>query len=244
LLIGTQTLEQSLDIDADWLVTDLCPMDVLLQRIGRLHRHDRGPRPEPVCTVLTTRTDDLSDFLNAKGEVRGAPAGLGLVYEDLRIVQLTRDLVAEAPVIDIPTDNRRLVESATHPERLAGLAGPKWDQLAAKMEGTGLADKSAAHNALIPDEHFGKFMFPDIENEILRTRLGLDDRRLLLGGEYQSPFGQWISEIKIPGHMAGGLDQEQADAVDQADGRLIIHAGTTPFRYSRFGLEKDHESAD
>ena len=75
VIVGTQTLEQSLDIDADLLITDLCPVDVLLQRIGRLHRHKRSNRPgsyaRPSCVVLTPPNNDLEPLLtdgrNANG---------------------------------------------------------------------------------------------------------------------------------------------------------------------------------
>ncbi|MCV6626127.1 MAG: CRISPR-associated helicase Cas3', partial [Cellvibrionaceae bacterium] len=45
ILVGTQVLEQSLDIDADFLVSRFAPTDMLLQRLGRLWRHRDTPRP-------------------------------------------------------------------------------------------------------------------------------------------------------------------------------------------------------
>ena len=72
IIIGTQVIEQSLDIDFDVLITDLCPIDLMLQRIGRLHRHDLN-RPEmhknPVVYVMGM--SDMWDFEKGSEKVYG-----------------------------------------------------------------------------------------------------------------------------------------------------------------------------
>ncbi|MGZ3103491.1 CRISPR-associated helicase Cas3' [Streptomyces sp. H72] len=80
IVVASQVAEQSLDADFDLLVSDLCPVDLLLQRMGRLHRHRRGPgqreRPERLRTArcLVTGADWTADV---PAPVRGSVAVYG-----------------------------------------------------------------------------------------------------------------------------------------------------------------------
>ncbi|MGW1163564.1 CRISPR-associated helicase Cas3' [Streptomyces sp. NPDC002519] len=77
VLVATQLAEQSFDVDADLLVTDLAPIDLLLQRIGRLHRHagtrrpDRLRQPKVFVTGFRPREGREPDFLYASEKIYG-----------------------------------------------------------------------------------------------------------------------------------------------------------------------------
>lgn len=55
VLVATQVVEQSVDIDADYLISELAPSDMLIQRIGRLWRHPREDRPakKTECLIIS-----------------------------------------------------------------------------------------------------------------------------------------------------------------------------------------------
>ncbi|GAA1943253.1 hypothetical protein GCM10009738_15890 [Kitasatospora viridis] len=117
IVVASQVVEQSLDVDFDLLVTDLCPMDLMLQRIGRLHRHQRGPgqsdRPPRLRTArcLVTGTDWRAD---------GPPepvAGSIAVYRRhplLRALAVLRPFLTEAGghPLQLPRDIGPLVQQA------------------------------------------------------------------------------------------------------------------------------------
>ena len=102
VVVGSQVLEQSLDLDFDLLITDLCPIDLLLQRVGRLHRHEKHDsiRPEIAkkarCLVLGADTSEFEE-------------GSKLIYGEW-LLSKTRDVLAEKANITIPDDISPLIQ--------------------------------------------------------------------------------------------------------------------------------------
>ncbi len=243
IVIGTQTLEQSLDIDADILITDLCPVDVLLQRIGRLHRHGGRSRPEafshPHCKVLVPKEGLGSGMLLRYGMGMSRTGG---IYRDLRVLELTRRLVAHRPVWTIPDENRELVEEGTHPERLRALEeelGPDWADRAHDVQGKEAAERQTARLVTLDrSADLWELSFPP-RDEYVRTRLGEDGPRIRLSKGATGPFGREVTSFTIPAHMFRTLpSKDEIDGVwvEPVHGGLALVVGSRRFHYDRSGI--------
>ena len=251
VVVGTQTLEQSLDIDADFLITDLCPVDVLLQRIGRLHRHQRDDdRPEdyktPYCVVLTPEGEDLSPLLARVANANGLGPH-GFVYSDLRVLEATRRLIAQHGEWSIPRMNRELVERATHPEALEGIVlelGDEWRIHANSVDGGQIADGLTAWNAIIRrDKSFftdnRAVIFGDMEERI-RTRLGDDRLDVRFDPPPTSPFDKSarIEKLAVSARWLGGAEVPESVAPIPVSGSFTFSIGDRRFIYDRLGLRR------
>src|SRR5262249_51496032 len=107
VLVATQVIEQSLDLDFDLLVTDVAPLDLILQRAGRLWRHDRPQRGVAEPTLWLLRPEEEQD---------GVPGFGPSEYVYARYVLLRSFLVLSGlACIRLPADLEGFIERVYGP---------------------------------------------------------------------------------------------------------------------------------
>jgi CRISPR-associated endonuclease/helicase Cas3 len=108
VLVATQVVEQSVDLDADFLITELAPTDMLFQRLGRLWRHSRPERPATDAAVLIVTRD-----LDSVGSFAELVAALGKpnsrVYAPF-VLWRTFQVWKSVSSLRLPADIRPLLE--------------------------------------------------------------------------------------------------------------------------------------
>jgi CRISPR-associated endonuclease/helicase Cas3 len=151
ILIATQVAEQSLDLDFDVIATDLAPIDLVLQRAGRLWRHmrdksERGGVPEPILLVAGLSGDEPPSF--------GKPLWWGAVYREDLLLR-TWCLLRERKSLTLPDEIDTLVQSVYEEQVVVPEAlQERLDKALETEDGEDYANRGQANQAIIgfPDD--------------------------------------------------------------------------------------------
>ncbi len=171
ILVATQVVEQSVDIDLDFMVSDLAPTDMLLQRIGRLWRHER-PFRNAVAPEFWVRLPELSEAMN-EADLKKALSRSARIYAPYVLLR-TAAVWRGKDALVLPGDIRPLLE-ATYADP-APDEPSAWRDLHAELD---REKATLAANAEAATLVLGRPMLRD-EEEILTRRKGPPTTPLLL----------------------------------------------------------------
>lgn len=234
ILVGTQVLESSLDLDFDVMITDIAPMASVIQRVGRLWRHmdlrpkDMRPIANPVLHVLTPDPNLVDDQKWVHGTL---DAGAWVYPQSL--LWLTARRLFDTESILAPDDLRDLIESV-HGEETRPLPEALKSN-ALENEGDDLARRTlAGYNVVDFDAGYSgaQKIWDDAEYP---TRLGRPQCTLVLarildaklvpwgGGDFNNPKALMLSEVRAHAARISRLPLP-----DQTDQRIAMITSDWP----------------
>ncbi len=228
VVVSTQIIEQSLDVDFDLVITDLAPIALLIQRLGRCWRHRRTSRPgwlsQPTLVVL----DPLLERL---------PQSWRAIYPEYELVATQRVLVDHGPDLVVPDDVDGLVQRV-HDHDLPPIDGEDAETWLAHHATTANHRQLAAYAATPPPhlmDDLARVTRPEVDEADVSTRLGIDTARLI--PQYQDVHGNLFLDhahtIRFPGTRPGPAQiRALVDASVPCPKHWAQHLPTTPPRWT------------
>lgn len=208
ILVATQILEQSVDVDADFLITRLAPGDMLFQRIGRLWRHEKlnAVRPQQAKReMLLLIPEECSDPAEIQENAR-----VLLPYDPYWMLRGC-EIWKEMNEVHIPDDIRPVLEKIyrDRPEENEIMARLKQEMIQRRDHEKYLANcsRGTADNAQ-SDEFFGTRLSDDDEVRVLLLRKGNGGRPL--NRQLMSVFKE--TPIQLPSAEASRQEKVRAAA--------------------------------
>ena len=217
ILVATQIVEQSIDLDFDLVISDLAPIALLLQRAGRCRRHERGARPAWTGAAGGARVIVL-DPVDGHGQYEQPPQW-GQVYFEALLRKTRRELAAhQEGAIEVPGDVQGLVDAVyaeSFTDQNAGLEDAalfeaeqkQWAQTSAERYFSGLVALDYPHEPVDLAVLSGLGKVDLLDEAMITTRLGAESARLVL------------VHRTAAGELA--LHSEQEPLPTSADGRAL-----------------------
>ncbi|MFC7216852.1 CRISPR-associated helicase Cas3' [Streptomyces polyrhachis] len=245
IIVATQVVEQSLDLDADVVISDLAPLSLLLQRAGRCWRHETwwarhgypGGRDRPAWAAATGPRLVVLDPIAGQG---GVPGQWGQVYAEFLLMETSKTLHqrGERP-IRIPEDVQALVESVhghrddrfdwDSPAVAAAWTAHTGETIAQQGIGALLAIPRAGHVKQLDQLHHLQGKEDEWEAS---TRLGADSVRLLC------VYAQADGRLTLDQAGAEPLPTAVGGRMDVSDVRAIM-GRTIPVNAEWFSGERE-----
>jgi len=228
VVIATQVVEQSLDIDFDYMITDLAPMDLIIQRAGRLCRHARDEYGNRIDTKDKRGIPELIIFVPAHTDKPKAdwykadfPKSAG-IYEHHGQLWLTMRWFAYHKKFCMPQDARDMIEFVYGENTQSKIP----ESLRRQEHGAGGNDRARAGVGQFQALNFTSGYMPDsskwLDDEKAPTRLGdirTTVRLARWNGDALIPFSNndWnLSEVLVARYWIAKENDTNRKAIDEA----------------------------